>query len=87
MLLNCLKITQRISLEKGERVDTSLVEFAINTGDLAPKKQVVRRIPYAARQEITRQLMKMQLEGVIQPSESPWDSFSQKERWWFTFLR
>ena len=47
------------------------MEFAIYTGDSAPKKQVVRRIPYAARQEITRQLqlMKMQLEGVIQPSE------------------
>ena len=46
------------SLEEGERGETSLVEFAINTGDSAPRKQVVRRIPYAARQEITRQLMK-----------------------------
>ena len=59
------------SLEEGERGETSLAEFAINTGDSAPKKQAARRIPYAARQEITSQLKKMQPEGVIEPSESP----------------
>jgi len=34
----------------------------------------VHRIPYAARQEIADQLNRMQNEGVIQPSESPWAS-------------
>ena len=33
------------SLES-ERGETSLVEFAIDTGDAAPKKQVARRIPH-----------------------------------------
>ena len=61
------------SLE-GERGETSLVEFAIDTGDAAPKKQGARRIPHAAREEINSQLEKMQTEGVIQPSESPWAS-------------
>ena len=62
------------SLEEGERGETSLVEFSIDTGDSTPKKQAVCRIPYASRQEIANQLRKMQLEGVIQPSESPWAS-------------
>ena len=62
------------SLEEGERGETSLAEFAINTGDSAPKKQAARRIPYAARQEITSQLKRMQPEGVIESSESPWAS-------------
>ena len=38
------------SLEEGERGETSLAEFAINTGDLTLKKQAAHRIPYAARQ-------------------------------------
>ena len=62
------------SLEEGERWETSLAEFAINTGDSAPKKQAACRIPYAARQEITSLLKRMQPEGVIEPSESPWAS-------------
>ena len=61
-------------LEEGERGETGLVEFSIDTGDSTPKRQAVRRIPYAARQEIANQLKKMQLGGVIQPSESPWAS-------------
>ena len=59
---------------KGERGETSLVEFAIDTGDAVPKKQAARRIPHAAREEINRQLANMQINGVIQPSESPWAS-------------
>ena len=62
------------SLEDGERGETDLVEFKIDTGDAIPKRQAVRRIPFAARQEITDQLEKMQASGVIEPSESPWAS-------------
>ena len=47
------------SLEDGERGETDLVEFKIDTGDAIPKRQAVRRIPLAARQEITDQLEKM----------------------------
>ena len=31
-------------------------------------------MPFAARQEVARQLESMQKEGVIQPSKSPWSS-------------
>ena len=67
------------SLEKGERGETDLIHMEIDTGDVTPKKQPVRRMPYAARSEITRQLKEMQENSVIQASKSPW--LSLKERW------
>ena len=45
----------------------------INTGDAVPKKQPVR-VLFAVRQEVAKQLAKMQQEGVIQPSSSSWAS-------------
>ena len=62
------------SLEEGERGETDLVEFEINTGEGIPKRQPVRRMPFAARKEISEQLEKMQKLGVIQTSKSPWSS-------------
>ena len=62
------------SLEEGERGETGLVQMEIDTGDARPKKQQVGRMPPAVRQEVTRQLEKMQREGVIEPSNSPWAS-------------
>ena len=62
------------SLEDRERGETDLVEFKIDTGDAIPKRQAVKRIPFAARLEIADQLEKMQASGVIEPSESPWAS-------------
>ena len=62
------------SLDEGERGETNLVEFNIDTGESTPIKQVARRVPFAARQEIAAQLSKMQEEGVMQPSNSPWVS-------------
>ena len=62
------------SLEKGERGETDLIQMEIDTGDAAPKKQPIRRMPYAARSEIARQLKDMQENGVIQASKSPWSS-------------
>ena len=56
-------------LEEGERGETDLVEMVIDT----PKKQPIRRMPFAARSEISRQLKRI-AEGVIQPSKSPWSS-------------
>ena len=53
---------------------TYVVEFEINIGDEAPKRQAVRQIPYAAHQEIAEQLERMQRVGVIQSSKSPWSS-------------
>ena len=62
------------SIGDGERGETDLVEMTINTGDAAPRKQNVRRIPFAVRQEVAHQLHQMQKNGIIQPSNSPWAS-------------
>ena len=62
------------SLEDGERGETDLVEMEIDTGDAKPKRQRIRRMPFAVRQEVSRQLKSMQSMGVIQPSNSPWAS-------------
>ena len=65
---------QAFALEDGERGETDLVEMTIDTGDSPPKKQPVRRIPFAVRQEVAHQLRAMQDAGVIRPSSSPWAS-------------
>ena len=62
------------SLEEGERGETDLVEFFIDTGDTPPLRQRPRRMPFAVREEVARQLTLMQRTGVIQPSKSPWAS-------------
>ena len=62
------------SLVEGERGETGLTEIHIDTGAAAPRKQPVRRVPFAVRQEVAKQLRRMQEDGVIQPSSSPWAS-------------
>jgi len=44
-------------------------------------QQAVRRVPFAAEQEIANQLTKMQQMGVIKPTESLLSGISEKERW------
>ena len=61
-------------LEEQERGETDLVEMEIHTKDAAPKKVPARRMPFAVRQEVARQIREMQQAGVIQPSSSPWAS-------------
>ena len=65
---------QAFSLEPGERGETDLVEMEIDTGDASPRRQPVRRMPFAVRREVARQLREMQQSGVIRPSSSPWAS-------------
>ena len=43
----------------------------IDTGDARPKKQPARRMPFAVRSNVAKQLRSMQEAGVIQPSNSP----------------
>ena len=62
------------SLDEGERGETDLIQMEIDTGTATPKKQPARRLPFAVRQEVARQLEQMQIKGVIQPSKSPWAS-------------
>ena len=48
------------ALEEGERGQTDLVEMEIDTGDSRPIKQPARRMPFAVRREVARQVQKMQ---------------------------
>ena len=71
------KYHHAFSLEDGERGEIDLIYMEINTGEARPKKQRVRRVrrvPFALRQVVAGQLAKMQRDGVIQPSRSPWSS-------------
>ena len=65
---------QAFGLEEGEHGETDLVEMEINTGDVASKKQRVRRMPFAVCREVAKQLRSMQEMGVVRPSSSPWAS-------------
>ena len=65
---------EAFSLCVGERGETDLVQMEIETGDVRPKKQPLRRMPFAARHEIAKQVHEMQRNCVIQPSKSPWSS-------------
>ena len=62
------------SLVEGERGETNLVEMEIDTGHAQPVRQRLRRMPFAVRREVSKQLRAMQSSGVIQPSDSPWSS-------------
>ena len=53
-------------LDPNERGDTDLVQFTIDTGGEHPRRQ--RRMPFAVREEVARQLKVMQQNGVIRPS-------------------
>ena len=61
-------------LSETERGETDLLEMEIDTGEAPPKKQRPRRMSFVVRQEVSKQLRKMQETGVIQPSKSPWAS-------------
>ena len=47
-------------LEEGEWGETGLIQMNIDTGDATPRCQLVRRTPFAARQEIATQLQQRQ---------------------------
>ncbi|KAL5515979.1 hypothetical protein EMCRGX_G001235 [Ephydatia muelleri] len=46
----------------------------INTGQAEPKRTPLRRMPFAVREEVARQVKKLLDTRVITPSESPWSS-------------
>ena len=53
---------------------TSKLQHSINTGDTAPVRQGMRRIPPAQREEVRQLLGQMLQDGVVEPSASPWAS-------------
>ena len=74
-LINFLRKHHAVfSLEENERGETDLVKFTIDTGDAKPQQCRPRRMPFAVRSEVARQLKVMQESHVIQPSTSPWAS-------------
>ena len=74
-LLNFLKRHHTaFALEEHERGETDLVEMTIVNGNAEPRKCAPRRMPFAVREEVARQLDLMQAAEVIQPSTSPWAS-------------
>ena len=69
-----MKYHYAFSPEEGERGETDLIHMHKDTGDAYPRRQRVRKMLFALRQEATRQLRDMQDKEVIQPSKSPWTS-------------
>ena len=69
-----LKLHSAFVLEEGERGETDLTLFNIDTGEAQPVKQPARRIPFAVREEVNRQIEAMESTRVIRPSTSAWES-------------
>ena len=61
-------------LQEVEWDETGLVQFHIDTRDAEPKRQPPRQVPFAVHEKINVQLTRMQAQGVIRPSTSPWAS-------------
>ena len=62
------------SVEPGDRGETDLTQIVIDMGEVSPRRQPVRRVPFAVRQVIASHLDEMQKNRVIEPSKSPWAS-------------
>ena len=61
-------------LDPHERGETDLITMEIETGEATPRKQAARRMPFAVRSEVAKQLRDMQAAGVVRPSSSLWAS-------------
>lgn len=65
---------QAFCLNDNERGETDLLQFDIDTRGALPRRHAPRRMPFAVRQELARQLKNIQEIRVVQPSNSPWAS-------------
>ena len=75
LLLDLLRDYHDIfALEENDRGQTDLIQLEVDTGDVTPIKQPSRRMQFAAREEVAKQLRKMRQMQVVQPSKSPWSS-------------
>ena len=62
------------AFEEYERGETDLATMEIDTSDAHARRCAPRRVPFAFREEMARQIGYMQATEVIQPSASPWDT-------------
>ena len=51
---------------------TNLTEHSIDTGNHLPIKQRFRKLPIAQREAVEKELDKLEKQGLIKPSDSPW---------------
>ena len=59
---------------EGQLGSTSVIRHRIDTGNAAPIKQPLRRVPYKQHEIIETEVEKMKKAGVIEDSTSPWSS-------------
>lgn len=74
LLQDFLEKNQNVFAKPGELGRTTYTYHQIDTGNQKPIKQPIRRVPYHKRLEITKQVQEMLDQGVISPSESPWNN-------------
>ncbi|MEW8548469.1 MAG: reverse transcriptase domain-containing protein, partial [Candidatus Thiodiazotropha sp.] len=53
---------------------TNLTQHSIFTNDARPIKQPPRRVPFAMREQLQKQVDEMLEQDIIEPSKSPWSS-------------
>ncbi|KAL4123449.1 hypothetical protein QTP88_015627 [Uroleucon formosanum] len=71
----CAEYTDIFYLEGDKLTSTSSIMHEIKTPiDNAPIYQRQYRLPHSQREEINKQINKMYDEGIIEPSNSPWNS-------------
>ena len=63
-----------ISTGPGDLGRTKLLKHKVNTGNSAPVRQPLRRLPYHKREEVDKMLDDMLSQGVIEPACGPWSS-------------
>ena len=58
----------------GQLGRTNLVQHRVDTGNAVPIKQHPRRLPVSQQELVDKELDKMEAQGIIEPSDSPWSS-------------
>ena len=65
------EFSEVFALDPKEVGRTELVQHKINTGEHAPVKQSLRRIPFSMRKKVEEMVEEMLKNGVIEHSASP----------------
>ena len=66
--------TDVFALDSSELGATSVTQHSIDTGGHPPIRQPMRRMPFTLRPKVDQLVQEMLIQGVIQPSSSPWAS-------------